>query len=68
VAGLFTLDEPDGVEGETVYSLARAISEEKSLPTLESEEDEKGKVVAKLGGVADVVEETKVVVGACRRT
>lgn len=68
MAGLTPFDEPDGIEGETVDGLAGAISEEKSLPTLEGEEDKKGKVVAKFGGVADVVKETKVIVGACGET
>lgn len=64
MAGLLTFDEPDGIESEAVDGLTGTIGEEKSLPTLEGEEDKKGKVVAKFSGVADVVKETKVVVGA----
>jgi hypothetical protein len=37
---------------------------DKTRQTLEGEEDEEGKVVNGLGGVADVLEETEVVVGA----
>lgn len=44
--------------------MAGAISKKKALPALEGEEDKKGKVVAKFSGVADVVKETKVVIGA----
>ena len=33
------------------------------IPTLEGEEDEERKVVTRLGGVANVVEETEVVIG-----
>jgi hypothetical protein len=36
-----------------------------NAPTFEHKEDEEGKVVAQLCRVANVIEETKVVVGAC---
>lgn len=38
-------------------------SQTTAKPTLESEEDEEGKVVDGLGGVADMFEEAEVVVG-----
>lgn len=36
------------------------------LPTLESEENEEGEVITGLSRVANMIEEAKVIVGACK--
>jgi hypothetical protein len=43
--------------------LTWGIRQDKSLPTFEGEEDKEGEVVASFGGVADMIKETKMIVG-----
>jgi len=43
-----------------------AVGKQNSFPTLEHKENEEGKIVARLGRVADMIKETVVIIGAKR--
>jgi len=59
---LFFLGNENRVESEGVDGLTGCVSQEKTFPTLEDEEDKESKVVAYLCRVANVVKEAKMVV------
>jgi len=51
-------------QSHCIDSLPRSVSKQETFPAFEREEDEEGKVVFLLGGVADVAEETEVIIRA----